>query len=196
MSVSQIIKSTGEISDQNLSNVHKQLNYLRDPYVDCRIILKLHLRYNGLSSCTTLNYSGSTQRGIPTHCLPTQFQVKQFLTYAGKEWIKTRIDFFLEDMKAYWDLVDGRILLGDDRQRGGHAAAYQCVVSWVSVQIATQCTYICRWPHVPSSYFRRTSGPQLLCQSEESLYWGCLNHRSSIFSWTILYFDLTSVQFV
>jgi hypothetical protein len=29
----------------------------------------------------------------------TQFQVTHFLTYAGKEWIKTRIKFFLEEMK-------------------------------------------------------------------------------------------------
>jgi len=28
--------------------------------------------------------------------------------------------------------------------------SFQCVVSWVSVQTAPHCTYICSWPHVHS----------------------------------------------
>jgi hypothetical protein len=48
VSVSHINKRSGEISNQNTSHAHKEPNYPRNPYVDCGVILILHLRYHDL----------------------------------------------------------------------------------------------------------------------------------------------------
>jgi len=84
------------------------------------------------------------------------FKLRNFKNIKNEIEFETCTEFFLAGMKGHWNEGGRRILLGDNRRRGGHAAAYQvrCVGVWISTGLTF--IYVYSWPCVDYTQFRLT----------------------------------------
>jgi hypothetical protein len=84
---------------------------------------------------------------------PTQFYVTHFLTYAGKEWIKTRIEFFSGGNESvmrcsWWRNTAGRWQAARKSCCGLSVSSVLCYE--FHFKLHPHSTYICSWLHVHS----------------------------------------------
>jgi hypothetical protein len=88
-----------------------------------------------------------------TYALPDwpNFRLEQFNEQKKTAFFETRAVLLLLGMKAKWDEVGARILLGDNT--GGEAVMlwltrFKCVGVWISTGLLCTCTYAHGWPYI------------------------------------------------